>query len=70
MNIKKWVISALTIASLGTGGYKVLDWDNEDGYIVADTTGLTDDTLAFKDSTKLADFGRLNKDRLGAFILK
>lgn len=84
--IKKWVIAASTLAALSAGGYKVIDWQDDRGFIIVDTVNVDidskiisasgdtiiteNDTLVFKDSTKLVNFSTLNKARLGSFVLK
>ena len=83
--VKKWTIAAATMAALSVGGYSVVDWTDDGGFVIVDTVNvgtsrmidslgdtvtIQRDTITFKDSTALAGFATLNEFRLGVNTLK
>ena len=64
-NIRRWIITAATIAGLSAGGYKVVKWDDSRGYGIIDKTHTKEveqsDTLWFSDSSELAKFVEFGK---------
>ena len=67
--IRKWTITAATIALLTAGGYQVVDFSSEKGYAIIDKLSEKPDTTWIADSTELVDFATLGKARIGVMRL-